>query len=112
MTLEVEEVEGIVSLEDILIVVFVTLLKLKLNVGFLEQWFVRTTETETESTVLLNLSAISDDAKLPPHSVPNFLLFFIIIINGHSLPVFSLFCIALTFENYKWYFFLWNFGFD
>jgi len=37
MTLEVEEVEGIVSLEDILIVVFVTLLKLKLNVGFLEQ---------------------------------------------------------------------------
>jgi len=62
MTLEVEEVEGIVSLEDILIVVFVTLLKLKLNVGFLEQWFVRTTETETESTVLLNLSAISGDA--------------------------------------------------
>jgi hypothetical protein len=40
MTLEVEEVEGIVSPEDILIVVFeatATLLKLKLNVGFLEQ---------------------------------------------------------------------------
>lgn len=78
MTLEVEEVEGIVSLEDILIVVLVGAETL-LNVGFLEQWFVRT--TETESTVLHNLSAISGDAKLP-HSP---LIIFIIIIENTKI---------------------------